>query len=551
MPILQLNLNDFENLINRKFNIKEIEEMLFSYGMELDDYKNNELFIEITPDRPDMISKYGLVRALKKYLGIDNKVIKYTTKESGIEIFVDNSVNNIRPYISAAVVKGININEDILKDIIFAQEKLHSTFCRNRKISAIGIYPCNKICSPIMYLSKKPDEISFKPLGYDTYMTGSDILKKHETGKKFSFLLNDFERYPVLMDQKNRVLSMPPIINSEDIGKIDSNTTDIFIEVTGTNFVKVHQIINILSAMFFDIGGSLFSVKIIYKKKTDTTPNTNSRKAVLNLKNIETLLGLKLKSKEVISLLKMMGHGIENSNESLVNVLIPYYRTDILHEVDLIDDVGRAYGFNNIKPESPCVYTVGSSLKKTKDINFIKYGLIGLGFVECFTLSLSNKKYQYTNMNIESDEMIVLSNSKSNESNIMRTWIIPEIMRCVVSNKSHVLPMKLFEINDVCTRDDKTDTGYRNVTKLAVLITDSRTTFTDIKRVLDFLMKLTNKKYELKYSKHSSFIDGRVGDILLDNKKIGFIGELRPVVLKNWQWKYPVTCMEICFDDIF
>ena len=551
MTILEANLKDIERLVGKAFYIEEIEEILFAYGMELENYNGDELFIDITPDRPDMLSKYGLARALKKYLGINKGITQHNAQETDVEIDADPNLATIRPYIAAAIVKNLDIDDEVIKDIIWVQEKLHATFCRNRKISAIGIYPFHKISPPIRYYAEDPDKILFRPLGYNIEMNGYEILKEHETGQKYGFLLGGVNKYPLLIDSEAQVLSMPPLINSEDVGRVEAGTSDIFIEVTGTNFTRVHQVINILSAMFADMGGMLYTTTVRYEDKTDVTPNTKPVEQILNVKSTESLLGLKLQQKEIMDLLEKMGYGIKSSNEVSIRVLVPYYRTDILHEVDIIDDIARAYELNNLVPELPEVDTVGEVLKKTRVTNFLRDALISLGFTECFTLALSNVQYQYTNMNmhLELEEMIPLANSKTSEMNIVRTWLIPELIRCIKANESHSLPVKLFEISDVCVRDNNTDTGYKNVTKLAVLIADSKVTFTDIKQVFDFVMQISGINYDLGYCKHDSFIEGRVGNIIFSKDEIiGLIGELHPSVLKNWQWKYPIACMEMSLD---
>jgi phenylalanyl-tRNA synthetase beta chain len=549
MATLEVDLKDLQCLMGKKLDVRELDDALFSYGMELDDNNGDLLFIDVTPDRPDMISKYGLARALKKYVGIEKGITLYTTQTSGIKIEVNPNVASIRPYIAAAVIKRLHIDDNVIKDLIWVQEKLHATFCRNRRIAAIGVYPCHKFTPPLNYFAERSDDISFVPLGYKAQMTGLEILDKHETGQKYCHLLEGTDRYPLLTDNSGKVLSMPPIINSEDLGRIDDSTEDIFIEVTGTNSARVHDVINILSAVFADMGGEINTVSINYEGSVDVTPCTNPSEHKLNLKDIEDLLGLKLQIEEVVSLLEKMGYGASRSGNSSIAILVPYYRVDILHKVDIIDDIARAYGISNIAPALPSIDAVGGVLKRTNLTDFLRNALIGLGFIECFTLSLTNIDYQYTKMNLGLDEAIVLSNPKSSEMSAMRTWILPELMRCVVSNESYGLPIKLFEIGCVCAKDKCSETGYKNVLRLAALITNSKTTFTDIKQVLDFISAISDKTYELTHGDHDSFISGRVGSVISYNRAIcGLIGELHPMVLKNFNWNYPVSCLELDLD---
>jgi len=553
--MLEVKIEELRKFVGKKLTVKEIEEILFNYGMEVDEYdsENGTLTIEITPDRPDLLSTVGLARAMRKYLGIEKGLSHYIAKKSEVSIIVERSVRNIRPSIAGTVIKGLNINETLLKDIILTQEKLHDTLCRKRRIAAIGIYPFQKIVPPIKYCAKNPNEISFIPLGETREMTGREILEKHETGQKYRHLIETYDKYPVLIDSVGQILSMPPIINSETIGRVDEKTKDIFIEVTGTNLKRVFQVINILTSMFVDMGGEMYSVRVIYENgKSYETPDTKPKLKKVKLENVRNLTGLKLKTNEVVDLLERMGYGIKTTSNNQINVLVPYYRVDVLHEVDVIDDIVRAYGLNNIIPELPPIATVGRLLRKTKVINFLRDALIGLGFIECFTLTLTSKKYQYEYMNIKPDYVIEIPNAKSSEMSIVRTWILPELIRCVKTNEHYNLPIKLFEINDVVVKDDSTDTGYRNKTRLAVLIYNEKCTFTDIKQILDYVMNLLNKKYDLEYINHGAFIEGRVGKITLLPEKVnvGLVGEVNPIVIKNFGLKYPISAMEIDLEVI-
>ena len=123
MPVLDIKLSRIIQLLGQKISVDELEEILFRMGFEIEtkEEKNGEIFlkIEITPDRPDMLSSYGFVRALKKYMllspGLDKYPLKYDPK---YKIHVDKSVAEVRPYIAATVVKRVKISEDDLDDLI-------------------------------------------------------------------------------------------------------------------------------------------------------------------------------------------------------------------------------------------------------------------------------------------------------------------------------------------------------------------------------------------------------------------------------------------------
>src|SRR3989338_11056856 len=230
MVILETNFTELNKAIGKKLTKKELEDTLFDLGMELERTEKDEIRIEITPDRPDLLSTQGLGRALKAYLRIKTGLREYKIKKSDIKIYVDKSVEKVRPYTVAAVVKNLKLDYEKIKEIINIQEKIHNTFARKRKKLAIGIYPLENISSPIKYLAKSPDEIKFIPLDFEKELTGKEILEKHPKGIEYAHLLKNHEKYPIFVDSKNKILSMPPIINARDLGKVTETTKDVFIE---------------------------------------------------------------------------------------------------------------------------------------------------------------------------------------------------------------------------------------------------------------------------------------------------------------------------------
>ena len=343
MVMLNTSLGYFNSLIKKKLSLDELEDLLFNMGFELDDVKGDEIAIEMTAERPDLLCPQGLARAINHYLG--EKPKEYKTKKSGYEVVVDKSVS-MRPYTACAIVRNINFDDERIKQIMQMQEKLASTYGRNRNKSAYGIYPLKGINFPIHYIAKDPKKIKFKPLGFNKEVDAIEVELTHPKGKEYSWIAKDWKKYPFFIDDKNNVMCMLPYTNSEDTGKIDNTTTEIFIECTGVDFENVMKALNIFVTMFADMGGDIYSLEMIYPDKKIETPNLNPEKINLKKSNAEKMLGLKLSDKEVFSLLEKTGYIIKGNK-----IFAPCYRADILHEVDVIDDIARGYGPGNFIPE--------------------------------------------------------------------------------------------------------------------------------------------------------------------------------------------------------
>jgi len=230
MPSVTLNRKVFEKLVGKKLSEKELKDRISMLGTDLESLDKDEIHVEIFPNRPDMLSEQGFSRAFSSFIGLKTGLRKFEVKKSEEKLIIDNSVKSVRPYSICAIVKNLKFDDEKIREIIQVQEKLHVTYGRNRKKCAIGIYPLEKIKFPIKFVGKNPKDILFQPLESKKEMTGLQILSQHPTGKDYGHLLEGKDKFPLFIDANNKVLSMPPIINSYDVGKISESTKEVFIE---------------------------------------------------------------------------------------------------------------------------------------------------------------------------------------------------------------------------------------------------------------------------------------------------------------------------------
>ena len=230
MPTVTLNRAVLEKLVGKKLPLEKLKERISYLGTDLESIEGDEINVEIFPNRPDMLSEQGFARALSSFIGVKTGLRKYDVNKSGARAIVDKSVKDVRPYTACAIVKNLKLNDERIREIIQIQEKLHVTQGRNRAKAAIGIYPLEKIKMPIIYTAKKPEEIRFRPLESKIEMGGNEILAEHPTGIKYAKLLEGKKMFPLWIDSENKVLSMPPIINSDELGKVKETTREVFIE---------------------------------------------------------------------------------------------------------------------------------------------------------------------------------------------------------------------------------------------------------------------------------------------------------------------------------
>ncbi len=541
MTNLILNRKELEDKIG-KINEK-VEEKISMFGTPVDKLTESEIEIEIFPNRPDLLSLEGFSRAFLAFInkkpGLKNYKVENPKKD--YKVIVDKSVKKVRPYTACAIVTGLKLNENKIKQIIDIQEKLHGSYGRNRKKLAIGIYPLDKIKLPIKYLAKKPEDIKFQPLEFPKELNGRQILSQHPTGKEYGNLLKDCEVFPVFEDANGEILSMPPIINSHKTGKINEDTKEVFIECSGFDLEYLKKTLNILVCAFSDLGGKIYGMEVEDSKMPDLEPE----KVDFSIENLNKTLGLNLNEKEIEKYLGLMGIGYKKNL-----ALIPCYRTDILHEIDLAEEVAIAYGYENFKPEIPNIATIGEESKLSILKKKISEILIGLEMLEISTYHLSTKETQFKRIGVKEfkNDTIELLDYKT-ENNILRNSLLANSIKILSENSDASYPQKIFEIGTVFYNDKKSDTGVGEKENLCISICHEKANFTELKQILNYFTKMLNIDYEIKEALYPAFIEGRCGEIFINKKSIGIIGEISPIVLKNNKIKMPAAILEINIEN--
>ncbi len=544
MPTITLNKTVFEQLVGKKLPVEELKEQISMLGTNLEKMEGDEIELEIFPNRPDLLSEQGFARAFSSFIGVKTGLRKYAVAVSGEKVIIDSSVKDIRPYTACAIVKNLAFDEEKIKEIIQIQEKLHITYGRNRKKVAIGIYPLEKISFPVTYKADAPEKIKFRPLESAEEMTGLQILSRHKTGREFGHLLEGLTKFPFFIDAKGAILSMPPIINSQLTGRITAETEEVFIECSGFDYSVLSKGINMIVAALADMGGKIYSLKLVYPEGEIISPNLTPEKMKLDLNYVNNRLGLKLSEKEALELLEKMGYGNEKGE-----VLIPAYRTDILHQADLVEDIAIAYGYENFIEEIPKVATIGQEDPLEKFLNKIREVLIGFGLWEVKNYHLITAEELNQKMQLDL-ELIPLHNALG-DYNHLRNSLLPCLMKNLSENQHNEYPQNFFEIGRVFSWDKNTETGIGEKEHLAVVLCHEKTDFTEIKQILDALMNALGLESSIKESIDVRFITGRVGKILVGEKKIGSIGELHPQTITNWNLAVPVVGFELDAEELF
>ncbi len=548
MPVIEVNLEDFEELLGREVTKEELMDRLPMMGTSWEGETEDGFHLEVFPNRPDLLSIEGLARAYSSFTGHKKGLRKYDVKDSGVTAIIDGKVEKVRPYFVTAIVREIDFDDALIRSIIQMQEKLHVTHGRRRRKVAIGLHNLTPIEFPITYTTKPP-EFRFRPLGERFEKDLTQILTEMQTGREYAWVVEGFEEYPMIVDRKRMVLSMPPIINGE-YTRIDEATTEIFIDVTGTDLKAITEVLNIITTTFAERGAQIYSVKNEYRGgKTIVTPDLTPREMELENEYVVRILGLDLTPEETSNFLEMMGH--DATAGETIAVKVPRYRTDIMHPMDLVEDVAIAYGYDNVVPVIPDI----ASQAGEEPIEVFSRGLrnfmVGFGFQEVLTFMMSNTEKLFTKMAIPEEPIAETSNPKMEGYTSLRNRLIPSLMEVLANNKHHPYPQNIYEVDDVVLLDPRTDTGARSSRRLAVVLCHARANFSEAKAVMNNILENLDVEAEVEEGGQECFIDGRRLIAKVGVEPLCWLGEIRPEVLEAWELEMPVAALEMDIDKLF
>jgi phenylalanyl-tRNA synthetase beta chain len=543
MANIEIDKQEFDNLVGKSIDEERMIEEGSMLGAHWHAVEGNVCEVEIYPNRPDLLSVEGLARAYQGFFDIETGRKEYEIEEGEDKVEVDESVEEVRPHIAGAIVRGLELSQKKINGLIQLQEKLHETMGRRRDKLAIGLHDLEDIEPPFTYKAVEPEKVSFTPLQYDREMELGEILGEHEKGRKYSWILEDEEKYPVIEDDNNQVLSFPPIINNQ-LTEVHSGTTDVFIDVTGKHEETVRKALNIIVTALSERGGRIEAVEVGGEEMPRLEPETRE----LEVEYFCNKSGLELDPEEIAERLEKMRFGADPRDET-VEVEVPAYRTDIMHQYDLIEDVVIAQRYSNIDPEMPNVDQLGSRKDIEDRVERVREILTGEGAMEANTYYLSSKEKLFDRMEREEEEIAEMSNALTEDYAVVRNWLTPSLFQALHDNRHHSYPQEFFEAEEVVELDDSA-VGASNHRKLAYLVSSTGVDYTDARKALQVLERDLGVELEVRESERTFMKDGRCAEILVEGEEIGFIGQYSDQVMANWELDEPVAGFELYLEKL-
>lgn len=536
MTNVDLPYDDLVDLVGKPLSLEEFVDRITFMGAGPEGVHEGVMTFDIFPNRPDLYSVEGVARGLRGYLGLEPGLPSFPVEPSGVDFRIDPSVSDVRPWAVGGIVRGVELDDRLLRSLVDLQEKLHLTVGRRRRKVAIGIHDMDRVNPPFTYKAVSPSSIRFTPMGMAREMDLDEILTKHEKGREYAHLVSSKPRFPIITDAQDRVLSFPPVINGV-LTQLTSDTRNLFIDVTGMDFDAVSGCLVILSAALADRGGRLQTVRTMYSDRTLETPDFAPRPRDLDLGRANQLLGLSVTSSEAVEFLRRMRHDA-SAKGSVISVLSPAYRLDLLHEADLAEDLAIAWGYDRYPRGLPRRQTIGQPLIANEFGEALRILLIGYGFQEVMSLTIASDDKAF-----HTPDRVAIQNPLGEDFTSLRSSLLPALVNVFRLNKHRELPQRIFEIGDVVV-------DAKNVHRLAAAAIHHKASFTEAKSLAVSLMRDIGRTAEVEPIEDGNFIPGRAASVHIEGREVGRFGEIHPRILEAHGLVQPVMAIEFDIEPL-
>ncbi len=550
MPVITVSKWDLERLVGRSLSREDIMDLLPRVKCEVEEVVDDSISYEAPHDRPDLFSVEGLARALRLLLDLGGN--DFVFEDRGVKAY--NMGVPRRPYVAFAIVEDLELDDEAIAQLMNLQEKLHITYARDRRKASIGLYDLDKFRLPVYYELVDPRTTRLTPLDETREMNLLEILESTEKGIKYRHLLEGWGKLPVIHDPDGIILSMPPIINSEDT-KVTPNTRRVLIDSTGLDPKIVVDMVTIMATSVAERSSSrkiIFVDTVMPSKNIIRAPRIHGGIIEFSIDDVWNIIGLRMDTELLIKALSKMGYRLIEGKDGYMVVEAPPYRIDVLGWIDVVEDIAMAIGYEVIGKAGtvlPPSYHTG----RIHPIEFLSRRLrllmVGMGFIEVANYMMSNPWIQNKVFN-DDKPLVKVSNPKMEKYTCLRRWLTPGLLEFVKANQERIKEINIFEIGDVAIYDPGIETGARIERRLGFAISHERTTLTDSLAVIRTLAETLGLKIVFREASINGLLPERTAYIVVGDQVIGFTGEVHPRTLVELGIEKPVVVTEIIVNKL-
>ena len=532
-------------------DIEILSDQLPLLGTDIDSCTEKILDIEIFPNRPDLLSGETLARAIRNFIHHEDAKPSMEVVKGDISLTVSPELRDIRPIILGAVVKGVELGDDeeidsFIKSLMDHQEKLHFALGRGRKRASIGVHDLSNL-QPPFHVKAVSGDTKFTPLAMEEPMSIHQILENHPKGIDYAHLLEGFDLFPVIMDSNNSILSFPPIINGSHT-TVGKETRDFFIDVTGWDLRSCESSLMLIASQLSERGGTIESVEVTdHSGKISNYPNGNAVLHKLPSDLLDGLLGRVLTDDEISLALNRMGGRFISRNGSEISIEMPRWRFDILHPIDLVEEIAIGHGYEDLGTDVPKAPMTAIARSDVNLRRRIRDSMQGLGLMQIQSLTLSNDDDQFNFVRFKPvGEVTRITNPITIDHTLLRQYLTPGLLRLLSSNQHHNLPQSVYELGTV-VRD------HKNSDRVAFLVAERSGGFAAVRgRVQAFMRDLGSNDYVIEKLPDGDgpWLAGRSAKVIVSGIHVGCFGEIDPFVAEYFDLKVPISGAEFSLRNL-
>ena len=539
MPVVRVELTRFSKMVGT--DRKTILDRLPYIGLDIEGIAGGSVRVEYSPNRPDLGTDFGIARSLRGLLGKETGLPTFSTSPSKVTVSVDRRLSRVRPFIACCTAAGLRLDDEDVRQIISLQEDLHNGLGRRRRVVAIGLHDMDAITPPLSYKGVDAD-FSFVPLGARKETAIQSILSDTAEGREYGGFFARTGPYPVIIDAKGTVLSFPPIING-NATRVTTKTKRIFVDVTGTDRKAGEDVLAVLATTLAEAGGRLGSVSVRYPTGARVTPDLTPTEIPLDIPLIRSVLGMDLTYGEIVRCLSKSRIGVRGKKAQG-----PRYRIDLLHPVDMAEEVALGYGVDSIVPLYPPSNRPGSFDAFEEFLDSTSTIMAGSGFIEMMTFELTDEASLYSKFQRASDGKLKVLDPKTLEHSVLRDSVLPSLMASLSGNVRSDYPQRVFEIGRVYNR---TGDGVHESWHLGGLVAGSQATFTEAKMYLEaYCQVIGGKVLTAQQGQHWAFDEGRCAIASVGGTKLGPVGEVKVEAIDAFGIGVPISGFEIDLSEL-
>ncbi len=537
--------------------------------------------LEITPNRPDCLSMIGVAREIRAETGNDLKLPQIDLKESEADIREITSVTieatDLCPRYAARVIQGVKIDE--------------SPEWLKQRLESIGVGVINNIVDITNFVLMEYGQ-PLHAFDYNKLAQNCIVVRRAAEGEQITTL--DEEERKLTPDMLVIADAEKPVALAGIMGGYDSEITETTCDVLleSANFqplsiratakaLGIHteasyrfergadpevviRALDRAAQLIVELVGGTICEGII-----DVYPGQSEPLQIqLRQERVNFILGTAFEATEIEQILSRLGFGVEmvgqegrdreidpTEEKDVYNVTVPTFRSDITREIDLIEEIARVHGYDNI----PTTLPKGDIPVPVPNISVevrrrIKYFLLGAGMMEAVNYSFSHPNC-FDRIRLAEDnplrDALKLCNPLSPEMSILRTTLLPSLLQNAQHNHNHQINnIALFEMSTVFVQGEE---PARVAGILAGEIGGGvysnpyrHPDFFDIKGIVEGVLEVCGiTDYTFEKTEDPTFHPGRNAEVLLGNRRIGILGETHPIVLENYELPYKAYLFEL------